>query len=314
MSAEYKGRIDWSLSQDQDGHRDYKLRGLVVTTDVDDGPKTAFLASGAPAVGAPWAFGNDSDPWAFCWPTASITPLITKEPGYWFILENLFTTRPLKRCQDSSIENPLAEPQGISGSFVKYTQEVEVDRFGRLVVSSSHERIRGLERDRNRPTVVIEQNVADLDIDTFAQMVDCCNDATLWGLPPRTIKLSNVTWSRKIYGTCSYYYTRRFEFDIRYETFDFVDVADAGFKKFDDVRFADNEENRADPRKFILAKDGRGGNPPQKVLLDGTGSPLGANVSATGTGGNFTVTPVFLNPIEVYGEVNMLVLNIPTSL
>lgn len=313
MSGTNKGRIDWSLTRDQEGHRDYKLRSLIVTTDLADGPKTAFLAAGNPAVGAIWSYGNDSDPWAFCWPTANITPIVVKEPGYWWILENLFTTRPLKRCQDSQIENPLAEPQGLSGSFVKYTRELERDRFGRLVLSSSHERIRGLEVDANRPSVVVEQNVSALGIGTFAAMVDHVNDATLWGLPPRTVKLSNVTWSQKLYGTCTYYYTRRFEFDIRYETFDFIDIADTGFRKFDKKRFADTEENRADPTKFVLAKDGLGGNPPQKILLDGNGDPLTITGPLTGTGG-FSITPVFLNPIQAYGEVNMLALGIPTSL
>jgi hypothetical protein len=302
MTATVKGRIDWSLQRDKDGHREYRLRSHVVTDDVEDGPERVYFAAGAPAIGAPWTFGNDNDAWAFCWPTATVTPIVTREPNNHWILENLFSTRPLNRCQDDAIESPLLEPDRVSGSFVKYTREALWDRFGNLILSSSHEQIRGLERDANRPSVIIEQNEASLGLATFSEMIDTVNDATLWGLGERKIKLSNVSWERKLYGTCTFYYTRRLEFDIRFDGFDFNDVADAGFKVFDDELYEDNPTNRADPRKYKVCEDGRGNKTPTKVLLDGSGSQL---TDAT--------SPVFLPEIELYAESNFLLLGIPTS-
>lgn len=313
MTATYKGRIDWSLQRDKDGHRDYTLRGHVVTTDPEDGPERVYFASGAPAIGAPWTYGNDNDAWAFCWPTAKVTPIVTREPNFHWILENTFSTRPLNRCQDDSIESPVLEPQRVSGSFVKYVKEARWDRFGRLITSSSHETIRGLDMDANRPSVIVEQNVSLLELDVFSAMVDTLNDADLWGLTPRKIKLSNVSWERRLYGTCTFYYTRRLEFDIKFDGFDLYDVADAGFKVFDDELYEDTDENRTDPRKYRVFKDGRGENTPVKVLLDGNGSALaGTGASGTGTG-ILAIIPVFLDPIELYGESNFLLLDIPTS-
>src|SRR5690606_22693106 len=97
-----------------------------------------------------------------------------------------------------------------------------LDRYGNPIKSSSHEQFRGsnVEFDANRPTVWVDQNVSSLGLATFASMIDCVNDRPLWGLPKRRIKLSNVTWERKMYGTCRFYYTRKLEFDIRYDGFD----------------------------------------------------------------------------------------------
>lgn len=303
MTATSRGRIDWNLSMDRDGYRDYNLQMLVVTTDDLDGPERVFFASGLPAIGAPWAFGNDDDPWALRTPETKITPIVTKEPNQHWKVDLKFSNRPMWRCNTAQIDDPLSEPQRISGSFVKYLRKTDRNRFGNLILSSSHERIDDIERDANRPSVVIEQNIATLGLSTFSQMIDGVNDSTLWGLPARRVKLSNVSWERRLYGVCSYYYTRRFEFDIKYEGWDLIDVADAGFKEFDDDLYADTPANRADPTKYRIIKDGRGENTPTKALLNGLGSRL-----------TNPLAPIFLNPIQLYDQYNLLLLGIPTSL
>lgn len=303
MTATAKGRIDWSLNMDNETYRDYLLRMHVVTTDPLDGPERVFFASGLPSIGAPWSFGNDDDPWALRTPETRVTPIITREPNKHWIVELKFSNRPMWRCSTDQVDDPLAEPQGISGSFVKYVRNAEKDRFGRLILSSSHEKIEGIERDANRPSVVIEQNIATLGLSTFTQMIDGVNDAVLWGLPARWVKLSNVSWSRKLYGVCSYYYTRRFEFDVKYGGWDVSDVADAGFKEFDDDLYADTPANRADPTKYRIVKDGRGENTPTKVLLNGLGSRL-----------TNPLAPVFLPTIQLYDQFNLFLLGIPASL
>jgi hypothetical protein len=114
------------------------------------------------------------------------------------------------------------EPQKISGTFAKYTKEAVFDRNGNAIVTSSWERMKGpeVEFDHNRPAVRVEQNVVALDLATVAPMIDTVNDATLWGLAERTIKLTNFAWERKLYGSCNFYYTRVFDFDIDYNTWD----------------------------------------------------------------------------------------------
>lgn len=216
MSASVRYRISWSRTGKDDGHREYKLTYLVATTDPDDGPQTALFAPGLPYPGAIWSQGNDLDPWAFCLPNPSAIPHQEKEgdPHRYWKCEFTFTTIPQKRCQDTPIEDPLLEPPKISGSFTNYTKEVDVDRNGNPIRSTSFEKLRGVEFDANRPTVKIEQNVINLQLSTFAPMINTLNNAALWGMSARRIKLSNVTWERKLLGSCGFYYTRTLEFDV----------------------------------------------------------------------------------------------------
>lgn len=303
MSATALGRINWTLKRDRVGHRDYNLKMLVETDDYADGPAVVYFAAGLPAIGAPWVFGNDNDPDAFCSPETTITPVVDREKCYYWIVDIPFTTRPLNRCQSTSVGLPILEPMEVSGSFVKYVKQATQRRDGTLILSSSHELIAGIERDANRPSVVIKQNVASLGLPTFTAMIDTLNDAALWGLAARKIKLSNAPWQRRYYGTCTYYYTRTFEFDIRFEGFDIDDAVDKGFKEFDFLLNTDTPSNRANPAKYRTITDGRGNPTPVAVPLDGNGSRL-TNMAS----------PVYVPTIEFYEQSNFLTLGIPTSL
>lgn len=210
------GQRDWSMSRDEKGHREYKIKFLVIG-DATDGPNTALNTPGLPTIGSPWAFDDDSDPWAFCRPEIQITPLVTNEPNRHFEIEFTYSTKPIDFCQDDFIDNPLLRPYKLSGSFNKYTEEIAYDRNNNKIQSSGFELIRGpqVEFDKNRPSVKIEQNLADVQLALITSMMDTLNDRPLWGLPARTIKLSGAPWERKFWGQCNVYYTRTLEFDIR---------------------------------------------------------------------------------------------------
>lgn len=233
MAAKLGGRRTWGGKKDDDGHREFNIEHHVYTDDPQDGPAIAMNCPGLPLPGAIWNFGNDIYIWAFCYPSMECNIFQEEEgsPNKDWLIKQKFSTKPLRRCQDTEIEDPLLEPQGISGGFIKYTKEATRDRFGRLIRSSSHEVIRGpgVEFERNRPTVVIEQNVLFLGLEDFSQQIDHVNDSLLWGCPPRCVKLSDISWKRKLYGVCNYYYTRVFTFDVDFETFD-RDVPDEGTK------------------------------------------------------------------------------------
>lgn len=306
----------WSGSRDMNGNRIFNATHQVITDSSDDGPSVVLNAPGLPAIGSWWDFGNDNDPWAFCTPEAkaSFRNQIEGERGYIWLVEQKFSTEiKTRRCQDEQIEDPLLEPQGVSGSFVKYTEEAMFDRFGDAIVNSAWELIRGpiVEFDKNRPTVRISQNMPSLGLSTFAGMIDCVNSAPLWGLPARCVKLSNVSWSRKIFGTCSYYYTREFEFDINYNTFDRV-AMDEGNKVLNGewnaatgawtlLNINGAPPNKDNPTHFIRFKDKNGEN--TRVILNGQGEPYIA--AGTSTIGSIA--------IEKYDEVDFLILGIPTS-
>lgn len=291
MSATSRGMIHWEGHRDNDGHREYIAKWQVKTSSAAIGPAAVFAASGVPSVGTAWF----EDPWAFCLPDLKATPILTKEPNTEWILEQKYSTRPLKRCQTTAIEDPLDEPPRLSGSFVRYVREATIDRNGNPIRSSSHELLRGknVERDWNKPQVFIEMNFATSTLSTFAPMIDTVNDSTLWGLPARTVKLSNAPWRRLLYGSCSYFFTVTFEFDIDYNGWDRT-IIDEGTK----VLACGG--NAANPRDFVAYKDGLGEN--GKVILDGNGNAW------SGTG-----DPGYVD-IEFYTESNMLLLGIPSSL
>lgn len=323
-----EGPITKELIRDSEGHRDYKVEHIVVTTDILDGPTVVMGASGLPVIGSLWNFGNDTDVWAFCYPDLKIT-VHQKKVGdatkYWKVGQK-FSTRPLDRCQDETIEDPLLQDQKVSGSFVKYTQEISKDRFGDPIRTSSHELIHGpqVEFDFNRPTVRIEQNVASLELPTFTEMFDTVNNAMLWGLGPRRIKLSDGFWERKWYGLCNIYYTRVFDFDIDFATFD-REIMDEGTKVLNghwatdsDAWILDNiggsAPDKTDPTHFIRYKDRNGEN--SRVILDGKGLP--ADTFVTLGSGEFTGTGTDSDAaaqihVEHYDESNFLLLGIPTT-
>jgi hypothetical protein len=291
MTATVKGMVKWGGKQDKDGYIDINATWLVRTSAATVGPIEVFTATGLPTVGTPWP----EHPWCFCSPEMTATPRLQGEPNTVWEVEQLYTNRPLKRCQDTQIEDPLDEPPRIGGSFIKYTEEATVNRLGQPIRSSSWELIRGAsaERDNNRPTVMIGMNFGSNQLSTFAPMIDTVNDSTLWGLGARKIKLMNAPWRQLLYGTCSYYYTVDYEFEINYRGWD-RRVIDEGTRI---LRCGGNKNNPAD---FIAFKDALGEN--HRVILDGDGNLW------DGTG-----DPGYVD-IEFYGESNFLLLGIPTSL
>lgn len=294
MTTSLVGLYDWELSRDEEGHIDINATYIAETDDTDDGPITIMGTTGLPTIGSSFSIGNDAYAYALCWPTLRVRPFFKGEPNNFWYVDKLFTTRPMKRCQDDSVENPLNEPPKVSGSFIKTRKQALVDKDGDPILTSSREPIEGLERDANFPSVVIELNVATLPLSTFSGMIDTLNDATLWGLGARRVKLSSVAWERKYYGTCTAYYTLRYEFDINFGTFDET-ILDEGYL----VLAPGGDINN--PQDFVLY-GGRDDRIQQKAILDGTGHAW----DGTGSPGFQTV--------QFYSESNLLTLGIPTSL
>lgn len=281
------GHRRWEGSRDSEGHREYKVVHLVVG-EVTDGPANAMNAVGLPAVGSAWLFLDDTDVWAWCRPDMKVTRVQGDDPnspGVYMEVEQVFSTRPLKQCQNDNIENPLLTPPKVSGSSVRYTEEATHDKFGFEILSSSHEAIRGpiVEFDRNRPQIKIEMNLATDPTPLIAEYIDKVNSVEMWGLPPRCIKLSGAPWQRLFYGTCFPYYQVNFEFDINFESFDRF-ALDEGTKVLNGEwtpwgsyrvkNVGDLEADPENPSHFIRFRDLKGDL--SRVILDGKGLPAGA--------------------------------------
>ena len=312
MAGSVINKTNWEGWIEDDGHRYYSITWEVISL-FTDGPQTVFASAGLPTIGSPWTFGNDNDLYALCQPTMRCRPMVTKEPNHYWEVEQTFSTKPLNRCFTGSVETPLTEPQRVSGSFIHLTKKWEKDREGKLILSSSHEPI-FIEKRCSNPTVRIEQNVLDLDLEIVAPMINTLNDATLWGLSARKILLSDFSWEQAWYDQCSPYYVRRFEFEIKYEGWDEAELADTGLKvlngrwvrdedgKLEWVTYAFTSEEKENPANFVRWLDANG-QPMPRSLLNGAGEPL-----------TDPETPEYLDPKEIYDESNFTLLGIPTGL
>lgn len=324
--------------RDEMGYRTYTIVHICQGGNTD-GPANVMQCAGLPQIGDSWAFATgDNDVWVWCTPYMSISIHEEKEgdPVEFWRAEQKFTNKPMKRCNETQIEDPLSEPQKVSGSFVKYTQEVYRDRFNNPIKSSSHEILRGpgVEFDFNRPNVKIEQNVGSLELPLFMSKVDHVNDSPLWGAPARCVKLSAASWERKLFGVCSYYFTRSFDFDVDFNTFDRwlldegnkclygewaknaadmanscrIDLPDAG-SLWKLLCINSEPPDKDNPQHFIRYKDRNG--EVGRCILNGKGEPASLDPGdATGTGGSGQPGYIY---VEYYPETNFLELGIPTT-
>jgi len=304
MAAHIKGRRTHSVSRGDDGNRTYTVVWLIVTDSPLDGPTVVLSCPALPLPGSVWNFDNDYDPWAYCLPTAKITIHDEKEgdPNVWWKVEQTFSTKPVspqsQRCNDTTIQDPLMEPQKVSGGFKASKREATEDRFNEAVTTSSREQIRGPhnEWDVNAPNLKIEQNVADLQLSLLVALIDTVNTYPIWGCAPRTVKLSNISWEKKYYGQCFFYYTRTFEFEINPDTWD-RDILDEGSKALrghwdkdtghwvldpvwiDPGTLMPVYPDALNPNHFDRYKDRNGEN--CRVILDGAGSPFDPTLDRT---------------------------------
>ena len=318
MAVKNLGPYEVSATRTKEGHREYKVKSKV-QSGVNDGPSNVMTCPGLYAIGSTYSIRSDSDSWAFCWPTMSITKHGSWAEGEKVLLWNVeqtFSTEPLWRCNTTQIQDPLQEPIKLSGGFVKYTREASVDMNNLPITNSAWELFRGQQNewDANRPNVHVEMNQASLGLSTFSQMIDTVNNAPLWGLPVRCIKLSSASWERKLFGVCSYYYTVGYDFDVMYETFDryLIDTGNRVIQgswgtdgKWAVATINGSPANVNDPTHFMTAID-RSGNPTE-IVLDGYGRPW----DSTGTGS--TSSPG-VKLVQYYPASNFLLLNVPTSL
>lgn len=315
----------WGLSQDSDGHREYKVTLQVHTDDPDDGPLSVAQATGAPTIGSYYDWENTVDLWALRHPDVEIEAAYDNEPNQYHYVTYTYSTKPLKRCQNSSIEDPLLEPQKVSGSFLQRNVRLEKDKNGQAIFNTSWEKVEGLEKRKDLDTVIIEQNVPVLQLALFTGMKNTVNDEELWDMPAGTIFLSNASWEVKLYGVCDYYFTRRFEFLIDADGWEIDDVLNEGWKvrpgkwvngvwtptiPAEDPPGVANPLaiiEQLNPQARVIFKDRFDENQPQRTALTALGDPLTATDLAAGGA-------VFLDPIEPYSSSNFLLLGIPTSL
>ena len=341
MTTRLHGRVGWSGGRDDEGYLEYTVKHMVECS-VNDGPAAILATAGLPLIGSSWSFGDDSDTSVWCGTYAKVEYHGGEEndPHQWWTVEQKFSNKiteggRLKTCLDDTFDNPLLEPQKVSGSYLQKPVKAYYDKNGTFLVYSTGEPIQGdlLMFDETKATVKIEQNVAVLDLSGVGAKMNRVNAAPLWGVAARCVKLSRFSWERKLWGTCSWYYTRSFEFDI-----DLGDLNPAGIVGFDrgiknmsqkaltgkwrddgaglyyevkdaaagvlpDVTDYNNYSRYTDPKGELAVTqiDGATGLPANATWNGADGTPGGTAGAAT------TIT------VQKYKEANFLLLGIPTT-
>jgi hypothetical protein len=220
------GLRNQSFERDEIGHRTYTLTRQIRTDDILDGPETILQTLNATyPVGSAYLEGNDYDPWAFLTPDMSIAPhgdIEEGEPCQHWLVTQTYTTKPMFRCNDTTIDNPLLEPYTISGDFMHVSREMKTDRFGKPLLHVNYEPMLGpeVEEKISFPAISISFNSATLPISIINLLINKVNDAPLWGLPRRCIRFTDCKWERILYGVCFYYYKLTYTFETNLETFD----------------------------------------------------------------------------------------------
>ena len=223
MVAIAHGPVSWRLARDDNGFRTYSVE-YDVEASVSDGPYTIMHAVGLPTVGSPLSILGFSgvDPWVWCRPEirVDIKRGQAQGPVRWYTVECVFSNHYMEnrsyRCNSTEILSPLLEPQRVRSGMNKVPFEAKYDRHGHRLVTSANEPLTGqnVTFDYGRPTVHIEQNVGDLQLPLISSMFNTVNDSPLWGVPARCVKLSSVSWERRVMMACTYFYTRIFDFEI----------------------------------------------------------------------------------------------------
>lgn len=320
------GHTKWSLVRDEAGYREYKVTHKVRGA-YTDGPYNVLLTPGLPLPGSMWNFFSDTDPFVWCRANAVIDAVqIDSERTTLWTVEQIFSNKPgdSKRCQDVAIEDPLLEPQKVSGSFTRSAEVAVQDMWGDPLLNSAHEMLLGetVTFDVFRPTVRIEQNVPLLQLSTVAAMVGTVNIGPMWGLPARSILMVGFSWEKRYYGACNVYYTRIFDFEINtkndpntgiaFTAWD-RDLVDEGSKVLnghwsapveceqgswilDDV--CGEAPDPDNPAHFCRFKDRNGEN--CRVVLDGNGLPAEINVVVREVG----QTPELGTGTQVFGKIS----------
>lgn len=234
MALAIVGEHRWGGERDEQGYRTYTITFKLRSDTGRDGPANVLQTPGLPLPGAMWLFYDDVDVWVWCRPNARIKA--ASKEGHKVIvweIEFTFSNKPLEnnKCEDQQVDDPLLEPQRISGDFERFTEEAVKDRFGKPVKTSSHEQIRGPQNewDASRAVIHVEQNVPVLQLGLLILFNDCVNDAPLWGFPARWIKLTVDPWEEVYYGQCYKYYKRAFSFQVKHGGWD-RDIRDSGSK------------------------------------------------------------------------------------
>jgi hypothetical protein len=328
------GPIKWGVSQDKGRGREYHVTFRVQVAPLGMGPLAALFAEGLPAIGTVYQEpdpegGFLSDNWAYWTAERTVEQEAQEKPGgnQFFLVTCNASTRPGQECTSWEIDNPLAVPDRIRAESVNYQKEAFQDYLGNGLLNSAFEQFRGkeVEYDAHRVRIVIEGNRSTSGLADIESYMNYVNDMTMWGYPPRTVKLSHFESEPRYYVNCFKYWVNKWTFDVA-DDFDRC-ILDEGTKclrgDWDKVLGSltygqyilgvkpvptalPTYVNPEVPTDFIRFKDWHGQN--TRVLLNGNGRPYNGGNTVFIPNGTITGA-TNASPIVVTSAFHNLVTN-----
>lgn len=265
---------------DAEGNQTYENVYEVDTDDKNDGSDTARLSPAAFALGLPayndeWRWFNDYNPYAICKTREAVLRDENETRKLWVVTCG-YTSKDQKR--DSSggggTGEPVYEPWKISGSYANGTKATNRDKDDKLVTNSADEP-KLTEVPHGYDTLILEGNSDVIDLAQRALAQNRCNSTSIWGLPQRSVLLSQ--WAYDIaYKATTPYVHHRFEFWIKPdgELWN-LELADTGTRYIVDAA-------ETDPNTRYKSFTARDEKLQEECWLDGAGSPLDMVASPNG--------------------------------
>lgn len=297
MAATAVKPIQSEGSIDHEYNKVYTSLYHVYTDSVWDGPRTARTASAGgfaiPARGQSYVWGNDSDPWAWCSSLDAKIISVTETALKWGVTA-VHSTKPVTRSSNSEKQNPVDEPAIVHGSYVGYQKAATKDKDGKPIVNVVGEPfIPAPMKDDSRLSIVIEKNTSTISLVQWAEFRDAVNVSSIWGLPPRTVKVMQWDWDVAYYGMSVPYIQHHLEFCVNTDEYDTAvigrgwdfNILNAGYRYRINCSFPD-------PWKRVAEiPDGRDNLRHHPTPLDANGNVLDLACGDTERYLNFEVYP-----------------------
>ena len=274
-----------SGNQGADWRRAYTRAWVVITDDVNDGPKTVREALPVALGMSYYVSETEKDLGAFV-NNIRVDEDSRAEDGYqWIATVEYGPYQPLEHPQ-----SPLDEQPRISWSWAQFERIAERDVDDEAIVNAANDAYDPPPmRDDSRPVLQLVRNEANFDQTLADQYRDKVNSTSFFGADPGVVKVQNISANRVLHPDIGYYWEVSYEFHFKSEGWHFF-ILEQGMNKivYDPGIIGDVGAKEK-------MKDRKGSELSAPALLDDLGQQLA-------TGG----TPVFSEWI-VYEEVDFSV-------
>jgi hypothetical protein len=263
------GFISVSGTDTEDWHRQYDVVAQVTCSSESDGPQTVLNGvRSSLQYGSTFAYGNDSDPYATL---RSIRNARRTDKRKIWQVDLQYSTKGSQRDPADQPGDPLSWAWKVRGSFGSGQKWLTKDRTGRALVNSANEPFEDVPPIDNPLLILaLEKNTATIDLDQWAEARGKVNDATLWGLSGRRVRLMQWAWDVAWTGNGQAYIVNKFEVSIDFDGY-YYEPLDMGFREIDGIDLDGN----ATYSPMLL----KGELPSKPLFLNGQGGRLaeGAN-------------------------------------